>query len=307
MFLEKRAGYSWCLYIVLSLPKGIGRNLGMQNFIIMHEAQIRVCVFAGIFAAIALWELIAPRRVLQVSKIVRWANNLGIVVINTIILRLLFPTAAVGAAIFATSYNFGIFNFVLWPIWIEVLFSLIVLDLLIYAQHVMFHAFPTLWRVHRIHHADVDFDVSTGVRFHPIEILLSMMIKMAAICVLGAGPLAVIIFEVLLNGTSMFNHGNIKLPQLTDKWVRFVLVTPDMHRVHHSVIAEETDRNFGFNLSCWDRIFGTYKAQPYAGHRNMAVGLEQFREPWMQSLWKLILMPILNENEVSSKIHRKVK
>ena len=294
-------------YIVLSLPKGIGCNLEMQNFIIMHEAQIRVCVFAGIFAAIALWELIAPRRFLQVSRIFRWANNLGIVVINTIILRLLFPAAAVGAAIFATSYNFGLFNFVLWPIWIEVLFSLIVLDLLIYAQHVMFHAFPTLWRVHRIHHADVDFDVSTGVRFHPIEILLSMMIKMAAIVVLGAAPLAVIIFEVLLNGTSMFNHGNIKLPQLVDKWVRFVLVTPDMHRVHHSVIAEETDRNFGFNLSCWDRIFGTYKAQPYAGHRNMAVGLEQFREPRMQSLWKLILMPILNENEVSSKIHRKVK
>ena len=294
-------------YIVLSLPKGIGCNLEMQNFIIMHEAQIRVCVFAGIFAAIALWELIAPRRFLQVSRIFRWANNLGIVVINTIILRLLFPAAAVGAAIFATSYNFGLFNFVLWPIWIEVLFSLIVLDLLIYAQHVMFHVFPTLWRVHRIHHADVDFDVSTGVRFHPIEILLSMMIKMAAIVVLGAAPLAVIIFEVLLNGTSMFNHGNIKLPQLADKWVRFVLVTPDMHRVHHSVIAEETDRNFGFNLSCWDRIFGTYKAQPYAGHRNMAVGLEQFREPRMQSLWKLILMPILNENEVSSKIHRKVK
>tara|TARA_B100000315_G_scaffold176253_1_gene164755 strand:+ start:656 stop:1495 length:840 start_codon:yes stop_codon:yes gene_type:complete len=279
----------------------------MLNFIIMHEVQIRVGVFAGIFAAIALWELIAPRRVLQVSKIVRWANNLGIVVINTIILRLLFPTAAVGAAIFAASYNFGIFNFVLWPVWIEALFSLIVLDLLIYVQHVMFHAFPALWRVHRIHHADVDFDVSTGVRFHPIEILASMMIKMAAIGVLGAAPLVVIIFEVLLNGTSMFNHGNIKLPQLVDKWVRFVLVTPDMHRVHHSVIAEETDRNFGFNLSCWDRIFGTYKAQPDAGHRNMAVGLEQFREPRMQSLWKLVLMPILNENEVSSKIHRKEK
>ena len=261
----------------------------------MHEAQIRVCVFAGIFAAIALWELIAPRRFLQVSRIVRWANNLGIVVINTIILRLLFPTAAVGAAIFATSYNFGIFNFVLWPIWIEVLFSLIVLDLLIYAQHVMFHAFPTLWRVHRIHHADVDFDVSTGVRFHPIEILLSMLIKMVAVCVLGAPALAVIVFEVLLNGTSMFNHGNVRLPQLIDKFVRLVLVTPDMHRVHHSVVVGETNSNFGFNLSCWDRVFGTYQAVPAAGHESMIVGLEEFRELRRQSLWHLLLMPLMDK------------
>ena len=280
---------------VLSVPNVIGCKLVMQDLIILYEVEIRVSVFGGIFFAMALWELVAPRRSLQVSKFVRWSSNIGILVINTIILRLAFPAAAIGVSVFAASHNWGLFNVLTWPVWVEVLLSVIVLDLVIYSQHVMFHAVPSLWRVHRIHHADIDFDVSTGVRFHPIEILLSMLIKMVAVCVLGAGPLAVIVFELLLNGTSMFNHGNVRLPQLIDKFVRLVLVTPDMHRVHHSLVVGETNSNFGFNLSCWDRVFGTYQAVPGAGHESMIVGLEAFRELRRQSLWDLLLMPLMDE------------
>ena len=280
---------------VLSVLHVIGFKLVIQDLIILYEAEIRVSVFGGIFCAMALWELFAPRRSLQVSKFVRWSSNMGILVINTIILRLVFPAAAIGVSVFAASHNWGFFNILAWPIWVEVLLSVIVLDMVIYSQHVMFHAVPSLWRVHRIHHADVDFDVSTGVRFHPIEILLSMLIKMVAVCVLGAPALAVIVFEVLLNGTSMFNHGNVRLPQLIDKFVRLVLVTPDMHRVHHSVVVGETNSNFGFNLSCWDRVFGTYQAVPAAGHESMIVGLEEFRELRRQSLWHLLLMPLMDK------------
>ena len=254
-----------------------------------------MCVFGGIFFAMAIWELIAPRRSLQISKLVRWSCNIGIVIINTVMLRLIFPAATVGVSVFAASHNWGVFNAVEWPIWVEVLLSLIVLDLLIYCQHVMFHAVPVFWRIHKVHHADPDFDVSTGVRFHPAEILLSMFVKMVAVCFLGAGVLTVIVFETLLNATSMFNHGNVRLAPFVDKLVRKIVVTPDMHRVHHSVIVDETNSNFGFNLSFWDRFFGTYRAAPSGAHESMNIGVETLRKPYRQSLWNLLLMPLRDE------------
>ena len=196
----------------------------MQSIIVLYEAEIRACVFGGIFFAMAIWELVAPRRSLQISKLVRWSCNMGIVVINTVMLRLIFPAAAVGASVFAASHNWGVFNVISLPLWVEVSLSLILLDLLIYGQHRMFHAVPVFWRIHKVHHADPDFDVTTGVRFHPVEILLSMCVKMVAVIFLGAGVFAVIVFESLLNATSMFNHGNVRLAPSVDKWVRKILI-----------------------------------------------------------------------------------
>ena len=264
----------------------------MQTIIVLYEAEIRASVFGGIFFGMAIWELIAPRRSLKISRLVRWSCNIGIVVINTAVLRLMFPAATVGASVFAASQNWGLFNMVAWPIWVEALLSLVLLDLLIYCQHVMFHAVPVFWRIHRVHHADLDFDVSTGVRFHPAEIVLSMFVKMAAVLLLGAGVFTVIIFESLLNATSMFNHGNVRLGSSVDKWVRKIVVTPDMHRVHHSVIVNETNSNFGFNLAFWDRLFGTYRAAPKVAQESMTIGLETFRQEDEQTLWSLLLMPL---------------
>ena len=271
--------------------------MGVQSLIVLYEAEIRVCVFGSIFFAMASWELIAPRRSLQISKLVRWSCNIGIVVVNTVILRLIFPAATVGASVFAASHNWGVFNAVAWPIWVEVSLSLVLLDLLIYCQHVMFHAVPMFWRIHKVHHADLDFDVSTGVRFHPAEILFSMFVKMIAVVFLGAGVLTVIVFESLLNATSMFNHGNVRLAPAVDKWVRKIVVTPDMHRVHHSVVIDETNSNFGFNLAFWDRLFGTYRAAPNMAHETMNIGLETFGEEYRQSLWSLLLMPLRDEQD----------
>lgn len=267
----------------------------MHSIIVLYEAEIRMCVFGGIFFAMAIWELIAPRRSLQISKLVRWSCNIGIVIINTVMLRLIFPAATVGVSVFAASHNWGVFNAVEWPIWVEVLLSLVLLDLLIYCQHVMFHAVPVFWRIHKVHHADLDFDVSTGVRFHPAEILLSMLVKIVAVIILGAGVFAVIVFEALLNATSMFNHGNVRLAPYVDNLVRKILVTPDMHRVHHSVVIDETNSNFGFNLAIWDRLFGTYRAAPSLAHESMNIGLEKYGKQHRQSLWSLLLMPLRGE------------
>jgi sterol desaturase/sphingolipid hydroxylase (fatty acid hydroxylase superfamily) len=251
----------------------------VDSFIQTHEPVIRLTAFLAIFAAMALWELRAPRRVLTVSKPRRWSANLGLVVLNTLLLRLVFPVAAVGLAAIAAGRGWGLFNQVTLPAGVELGLAIVALDLAIWAQHVFFHAVPVLWRLHRVHHADLDYDLTTGARFHPIEILLSMLIKFAAILVLGPSVVAVILFEVILNAMAMFNHGNVSLPERLDRRLRRLLVTPDMHRVHHSVAADEANSNFGFNLSLWDRLFGTYRDQPRGGHAGMTLGIDDARDP----------------------------
>ncbi|MGD8631157.1 MAG: sterol desaturase family protein, partial [Gammaproteobacteria bacterium] len=231
----------------------------MDELISNHEATIRLGSFLGIFALMACWEILAPRRTLTQPKGSRWLNNIGLVVFNTALLRVVFPVAAIGVAEYAQLRQWGLFNLVEVHPAVALVTSVIVLDAAIYLQHVMFHAVPLLWRLHRVHHADLDFDVTTGARFHPIEILLSMLIKFAVIVLLGPPLAAVVIFEVLLNAMSMFNHSNVRLPLALDGVLRRIIVTPDMHRVHHSHLADETNSNFGFNLSVWDRVFGTYR------------------------------------------------
>jgi len=251
--------------------------MNINEFVMTNEVFIRMGGFFGVLGGMALWELLAPRRVLTVSKTVRWANNLGLVFFNSLLLRLIFPAAAVGMAAFASTQGWGIFNYYDTPSWFAVVASVVALDFIIYLQHVMVHAVPALWRLHRMHHADLDIDVTTGARFHPIEIILSMLIKFATIVVLGPPVLAVVIFEVLLNATAMFNHGNVRLPEQLDRVLRWIVVTPDMHRVHHSVEDDEANSNFGFNLPWWDRLLGTYRDQPRAGHQGMTIGIHKYR------------------------------
>lgn len=264
----------------------------MTESLLATEPQLRLIVFLGVLVAMAVWELAAPRRRREIPRVIRWTNNLGLVVIDTIVLRLSFPILAVGLAVIAQDRGWGLFNVIEAPGWVAVLVSIVVLDLVIYLQHVMFHAVPALWRLHRMHHADLEFDVTTGLRFHPVEILLSMGIKLAMVMALGPPAVAVLIFEVLLNATAMFNHSNIRLPMLVDRFLRLIVVTPDMHRVHHSIIPEETNSNFGFNLPWWDRLLGTYKAQPKAGHEEMSIGIEQFRTT--RELWldRMLVQPL---------------
>ena len=256
-----------------------------------YEIPVRLAAFAGVLAMMAVWELIAPRRHQIAERPLRWSSNLGIVVLDTVLVRILVPTTAVGVALLAEARGWGLFHALAAPGWLAVLLCVIALDLAIYLQHVLFHAVPALWRLHRMHHADLAFDVTTGVRFHPLEILLSMLIKLAVVAALGAPALAVLLFEVLLNATSMFSHGNVRVPERLDRLLRFIVVTPDMHRVHHSVDAPETNSNFGFNLPWWDRMFGTYRAQPAAGHDAMTIGIEQFRERPELRLDRMLLQP----------------
>ena len=251
--------------------------MDISTFVMANEVLIRMSFFFGILGAMALWEVLAPRRALTVSKTVRWVNNLGIVFFNSVLLRLIFPAAAVGMAAFASARGWGIFNYYETPFWLAVAASVVVMDFIIYLQHVMVHAVPALWRLHRMHHADLDFDVTTGARFHPLEIILSMLIKFAIVVVLGPPVLAVVIFEIVLNVTAMFNHGNVRLPKQLDGVLRWFVVTPDMHRVHHSVEDDEANSNFGFNLPWWDRLFGTYRDQPRSGHQGMTIGIHKFR------------------------------
>ena len=255
----------------------------MTETIFSNEPAIRLGFFVVIFALVAVWECVAPRRPRTVSRRLRWPNNLGLVALNTVLLRLVFPAAAVGLALAGERQGWGLLNAFAVSPWVAVPLVVVVLDLAIYLQHVMFHAVPALWRLHRMHHADLDVDVTTGARFHPIEILLSMGIKLAVVAALGAPPLAVLIFEVLLNATPMFNHGHVRIAGKLDRILRLFVVTPDMHRVHHSVLPRETNSNFGFNLPWWDRLLGTYRAQPAAGHQAMTLGIEQFRTP--RDLW----------------------
>lgn len=267
----------------------------MRDALFSYEPLIRFGAFVGVLAAMAVWELTRPRRKQLVGRAWRWPNNLGVVAVDALLARILFPTTGVGVALLAEAQGFGLFNLVPLPAWTAAATSILILDLVIYLQHVLFHAVPALWRLHRMHHADLDVDVTTGLRFHPIEILLSLVIKFAAIAALGAPAVAVLIFEVLLNATSMFNHGNVRIPARLDQVIRWFVVTPDMHRVHHSILARETNTNFGFNLPWWDRLFGTYRAQPSAGHEAMTIGIDQFREPGDLRLDRMLLQPFRGE------------
>jgi len=259
------------------------------------EVWTRLSFFGGVFVAMALWEFLAPLRPSSTSKVKRWSTNLALVGINTLVLRLLFPSAAVGVAWLSAHRGWGLLNNVGLPFWLSFTASVLALDFVVYLQHVLFHAVPAFWRLHMVHHADLDFDVTTGTRFHPLEIVLSMLVKTAAVVLLGPPVAAVLGFEVLLNATSMFNHGNVRIPPAIDRILRLVVVTPDMHRVHHSVVPVETNSNFGFNLPWWDRLLGTYRAQPRAGQLGMTVGVRQFRDPERLTLARLLALPFVGE------------
>jgi sterol desaturase/sphingolipid hydroxylase (fatty acid hydroxylase superfamily) len=259
------------------------------------EMTIRLGFFLGIFALVALWEILAPRRPLTTIKERRWSANLVILALNPLAVRLVVPILPVGMALLATEGQWGLLNHVALPYWLQVVIGVVVLDLSIYLQHLVHHALPTLWRLHMVHHADLDLDVTTGLRFHPIEILVSMVVKITTVATLGPPAVAVLIFEVALNATSMFNHGNIRIPIGVDRVLRLFVVTPDMHRVHHSVIIRETNSNYGFNLPWWDRLFGTYKDQPNKGHDGMTIGLAQFRDAKALTLPRLLLLPFIGD------------
>jgi sterol desaturase/sphingolipid hydroxylase (fatty acid hydroxylase superfamily) len=264
----------------------------LRDLILANEPYVRLGAFFAVLAAIVAWEIIAPRRRQEIPRLLRWPNNLAIVVINTIAVRLTFPVLAVGLALTARERGWGLLNILGVPDWFAFCAAVIALDLAIYLQHVMFHAVPALWRLHRMHHADLEFDVTTGLRFHPAEILLSMAIKLAVVAALGPPAVAVLVFEVLLNATAMFNHGNVRLPPSADRVLRWFVVTPDMHRVHHSVRPAETNTNFGFNLPWWDRLLGTYRAQPAGGHTAMTIGVDRFRT--RRDLWldRMLIQPV---------------
>ena len=259
------------------------------------EVAVRLGFFIATFATMIIWELLMPRRILTTSKTVRWFANLTIISLNAAVVRLLFPLLPVGLALLAREKGWGLLNSFGTIYWLKVVAGVILLDLIIYLQHIMFHAVPVLWRLHMMHHADLDFDVTTGLRFHPIEIILSECIKLAAVVVLGPPAIGVLIFEVLLNVTSMFNHGNIRLPLSIDRLLRFLIVTPEMHRVHHSVVIKETNSNFGFNFPWWDRLSGTYRERPAAGHQDMTIGLSQFRDPRRLSLPWMLVLPFVGD------------
>ncbi len=277
----------------------------ITEFVTQHEKTIRMSFFFGMLALMGLWEVLVPRRALTVSKALRWGNNLALVFLNSFLLRLLFPAAAVGMAAFAAEQGWGLLHYFEVP-WLPALvISVVVMDFVIYLQHVMVHAVPVLWRLHRVHHADPDFDVTTGARFHPIEIILSMLIKFATIVLLGPPVVAVVIFEVLLNATAMFNHSNVRLPRALDRILRWFVVTPDMHRVHHSVEDDEANSNFGFNLPWWDRLFGTYRDQPRAGHEHMRIGIHHYHRPkqvsWLPGLLWLPFVGRISEYAINRR------
>jgi sterol desaturase/sphingolipid hydroxylase (fatty acid hydroxylase superfamily) len=262
--------------------------------VLVNESGIRLASFAALLFMMALWEVVAPRRQLTTRRPLRWASNLAIAALNTLAARILVPVGAVGVPLLAQERGWGLFHRADLPIWLVVTLSVIALDLVIYLQHAMFHAVPLLWRLHMVHHADLDFDATTGARFHTLEILLSLGIKAAAVVLLGAPALAVVLFEVILNATSTFGHGNVCLPMSLDRILRLIVVTPEMHRVHHSVVPRETNSNLGFNLPWWDFLLGTYRSQPAAGNQGMTIGLEQFRdEQQVARLLPMLALPFV--------------
>ena len=267
----------------------------MRDALFAYEPLIRLGAFAGVFVVMAGWEVLTPRRPQTVGRNWRWPNNLGVLAVDALLVRVVLPITTVGVALIAEAHGVGLFNMVALPAWASIIISVMVLDLAIYLQHVLFHAVPALWRLHRMHHADLEVDVTTGLRFHPVEILLSTGIKLTVVAALGTPAVAVLIFEVLLNATSIFNHSNIRIPVGIDRILRWFVVTPDMHRVHHSILRRETNSNFGFNLPWWDRLLGTYRAQPAAGHAAMTIGIEQFRDPRELGLDRMLLQPFRGE------------
>jgi sterol desaturase/sphingolipid hydroxylase (fatty acid hydroxylase superfamily) len=263
----------------------------MSSLAATYEPVLRLVAFLGIFALIALWEVVAPRRARQFARSTRWPHNIALLLVNIAAVRVFAPGVAIAVALAGERNGWGLFNVIQPPIWLGIPIAVALLDLVIYFQHVAFHAVPTLWRLHRVHHTDLDFDVTTGTRFHPIEILISTGIKCAAVAAIGAPVVAVLAFELLLNASSMFNHGNVRLPMGIDRWMRWLIVTPDMHRVHHSVAFNETSSNFGFNLPWWDRALGTYRDQPAAGHEAMVIGVDAFRTEADLRIDRLLTQP----------------
>lgn len=263
----------------------------ISTVMLVQEPLIRLSVFAVVLVAMALLEHAFPRRPQRLSWR-RWPSNFGLVALSSLLLRLVAPAGAVGVALWAEAQGLGLLPALGVSFWVAAPLCVVLLDMLIYFQHRVFHAVPALWRLHRVHHADPELDASSGLRFHPVEILLSLGIKAVAVVALGAPPEAVLVFEVLLNATALFNHANLALPAWLDRPLRGVLVTPDMHRVHHSEIREETDSDFGFCLSCWDRLFGTYVAEPSKGQLGMVIGIEGLRGDAEQRLDRLLLQPL---------------
>jgi len=278
----------------------------MNETMIPNEPALRFGFFLGVFLLMAVWEILAPRRERVASRKIRWTGNFGVVLISTLLMRILIPTAAVGLAMIAEQRGWGLFHHLALPYGLVVFISVLLLDFAIYLQHVLFHAVPILWRLHRMHHADLDFDVTTGICFHPIEIILSMGIKMGVVAALGPPAVAVLIFEILLNATSMFNHGNVRIPQGLDRVLRWIVVTPEMHRVHHSIVPSETNSNFGFNSPWWDRLLGTYRAEPRAGHLGMTIEINQFRDIQDLRLDRMLVQPFLGKT-ASYPINRREK
>ncbi len=260
-----------------------------------YEGLIRGFFFFTVLFLVGYTETKVTRRQLTVAKKGRWFNNLGIIFLSSLLLKLTVPIAATGIAAAAAAKGWGLFNYLELTPWLTIPLSILILDLVIYLQHLTFHAVPILWRLHMVHHADLDLDVTSGLRFHPLEIILSMGVKMTVVAALGIPVLAVLIFEIILNATAMFNHGNIHLSDKLDRYLRLLTVTPDMHRVHHSVLIRETNSNFGFNFPWWDRLCGTYRAQPAAGHEQMTIGLSQFRKAEQVTLLKLLILPFTGE------------
>ena len=259
------------------------------------EDLIRVGSYVSVLGVMAMWELFAPRRPLTASKLCRWVGNLTIVIVNTAIARLFFMGGVVAAAATAQARGWGLLNWIDGPVWLEFGLAMVALDLIIYAQHQVFHVVPILWRFHMMHHSDLDLDVSSGVRFHPVEIVISTMVKTISVLALGAAPLAVVAFEIVLNGTALFNHGNVKIPARLEPILRWFVVTPDMHRIHHSVDPRETNSNYGFNVPWWDRLFGTYCAEPVLGQLGMKIGLEHIGPPVCLNLIKMLQFPFVTK------------
>ncbi len=266
----------------------------MQSFLLTHELAVRLAFFGGLLALLATWELATPWRPSVLPRLARWRTNLGLSVAGAVLVRFALPAAAMGVALWCEVKEIGLFNQFDAPVALSLPLSLLALDLLIYAQHAAFHYVPLFWRMHRVHHADPEIDVTTAVRFHPLEILASMGIKMAAVAALGVPPVAVLIFEVALNAMAMFNHSNVKLPPRIERSLRSVIVTPDMHRIHHSVRRDEHDMNFGFNLSLWDRAFSTYRESPQGGAENLRIGLDAYKGAEPTRLFWSLALPFLD-------------
>ena len=256
---------------------------------------IRIGSYVSILGVMATWELLAPRRKLTASKLCRWGGNLTIVVLNTVLARLLFMGGVVATAAMAQDRHWGLLNWVEGPVWLELALAIVALDFIIYWQHQVFHYVPILWRFHMMHHSDLDLDVTSGVRFHPVEIVISTGVKALSVLVLGVAPLAVVIFEIVLNSTALFNHSNVQMPVALDRVLRWSIVTPDMHRIHHSTDVRETNSNYGFNVPWWDHLFGTYCPQPALGQTGMKIGLEHLGPPVCLNLFMMLRFPFVTQ------------